>query len=102
MSDSQPLRDSFALVGKSGDEVPRYFYSYLVLIAPEVRPMFPVAMGMQRDRLVADPIAASVVAWVTAQEARSLSRSSESVPGSAEYTVRARARSRWAETSIVR
>lgn len=53
MSDSQALRDSFALVGKSGDEVPRYFYSYLFLIAPEVRPMFPVAMGMQRDRLVA-------------------------------------------------
>lgn len=53
MSDSQALRDSFALVGKSGDEVPRYFYSYLFLIAPEVRPMFPVAMGAQRDRLVA-------------------------------------------------
>lgn len=53
MSDSQALRDSFALVGKSGDEVPRYFYSYLFLIAPEVRPMFPVAMGTQRDRLVA-------------------------------------------------
>ncbi|MEU6419839.1 hypothetical protein [Streptomyces spiralis] len=27
------MRDSFALVGKSGDEVPRYFYSYLFLIA---------------------------------------------------------------------
>ncbi|MFE9093291.1 globin domain-containing protein [Streptomyces sp. NPDC007264] len=53
MSDSQALRDSFALVGKSGDEVPRYFYSYLFLIAPEVRPMFPIAMGAQRDRLVA-------------------------------------------------
>lgn len=53
MSDSQALRDSFALVGKSGDEVPRYFYSYLFLIAPEVRPMFPVHMGSQRDRLVA-------------------------------------------------
>ncbi|MGW0083549.1 globin domain-containing protein [Streptomyces sp. NPDC003393] len=53
MSDSQALRDSFALVGKSGDEVPRYFYSYLFLIAPEVRPMFPVSMGLQRDRLVA-------------------------------------------------
>ncbi|MFI0899979.1 globin domain-containing protein [Streptomyces sp. NPDC020983] len=52
MSDSQALKDSFALVGKSGDEVPRYFYSYLFLIAPEVRPMFPVNMGMQRDRLV--------------------------------------------------
>ncbi|MGW4883888.1 globin domain-containing protein [Streptomyces murinus] len=33
--------------------MPRYFYSYLFLIAPEVRPMFPVAMGAQRDRLVA-------------------------------------------------
>ncbi|MFI9604550.1 globin domain-containing protein [Streptomyces sp. NPDC004069] len=53
MSDAQALRDSFALVGKSGDEVPRYFYSYLFIIAPEVRPMFPVAMGAQRDRLVA-------------------------------------------------
>jgi NAD(P)H-flavin reductase len=53
VSDAQALRDSFALVGKSGDEVPRYFYSYLFLIAPQVRPMFPVAMGTQRDRLVA-------------------------------------------------
>lgn len=53
MSDTQALRDSFALVGKSGDEVPRYFYSYLFLIAPQVRPMFPVSMGTQRDRLVA-------------------------------------------------
>ncbi|MFF4764024.1 globin domain-containing protein [Streptomyces sp. NPDC001292] len=53
MSDAQALRDSFALVGKSGDEVPRYFYSYLFIIAPEVRPMFPVSMGAQRDRLVA-------------------------------------------------
>jgi NAD(P)H-flavin reductase len=53
VNDSQALRDSFALVGKSGDEVPRYFYSYLFLIAPEVRPMFPVSMGTQRDRLVA-------------------------------------------------
>ena len=52
MSDTQALRDSFALVGKSGDEVPRYFYSYLFLIAPQVRQMFPVDMGMQRDRLV--------------------------------------------------
>lgn len=53
MSDSPTLRDSFALAGKSGDEVPRYFYSYLFLIAPEVRPMFPISMGPQRDRLVA-------------------------------------------------
>jgi NAD(P)H-flavin reductase len=53
VNDSQALRDSFALVGKSGDEVPRYFYSYLFLIAPQVRPMFPVSMGQQRDRLVA-------------------------------------------------
>lgn len=53
VSDTQALRDSFALVGKSGDEVPRYFYSYLFLIAPQVRPMFPVSMGQQRDRLVA-------------------------------------------------
>jgi NAD(P)H-flavin reductase/hemoglobin-like flavoprotein len=51
VSDTQALRDSFALVSKSGDEVPRYFYSYLFLIAPEVRPMFPVSMGTQRDRL---------------------------------------------------
>jgi hypothetical protein len=56
----------------------------------------------QRDRSTADPVPAWVVECVAAQEARSLSRSSESVPGSAEYTVRARVRSRWAETSIVR
>ena len=53
MTDSQALRESFALVGKSGDEVPRYFYSYLFLIAPEVRQLFPISMGAQRDRLVA-------------------------------------------------
>ncbi len=52
MSDPQALKDSFAIVCEAGDEVSQYFYSYLFLIAPEVRPMFPVAMGAQRDRFV--------------------------------------------------
>jgi NAD(P)H-flavin reductase/hemoglobin-like flavoprotein len=34
-----------------GDEVPLYFYSHLFAHHPEVREMFPVAMGAQRDKL---------------------------------------------------
>lgn len=36
-----------------GDEVPLYFYSHLFLTHPELRDMFPVAMGSQRDKLFA-------------------------------------------------
>jgi NAD(P)H-flavin reductase/hemoglobin-like flavoprotein len=36
-----------------GDEVPLYFYSHLFASHPEVRDMFPVAMGAQRDKLFA-------------------------------------------------
>jgi NAD(P)H-flavin reductase/hemoglobin-like flavoprotein len=53
MIDARALRESFAAVCRQGDEVPRYFYSHLFLVAPEVRPMFPVSMGIQRDRLLA-------------------------------------------------
>ncbi|MEV7326328.1 globin domain-containing protein [Streptomyces sp. NPDC093970] len=53
MIDAQVLRDSFARASRSGSEVTRYFYSHLFLLAPEVRPMFPVVMDAQRDRLLA-------------------------------------------------
>lgn len=50
--DSAALKDSWALVAKSGDEVPLFFYSHLFLSHPELRSMFPISMSAQRDRLV--------------------------------------------------
>jgi NAD(P)H-flavin reductase len=50
--DADRLRASFGQVAEFGDEVPLYFYSYLFLRHPEVRPMFPPSMAAQRDRLV--------------------------------------------------
>lgn len=52
MIDAQRLKDSFALVGGFGDEVPMFFYSHLFLCHPETRSMFPVSMMQQRDRLL--------------------------------------------------
>jgi NAD(P)H-flavin reductase/hemoglobin-like flavoprotein len=52
MVDTQRLKDSFAKVAASGDEVPLYFYSHLFLCHPETRDLFPVSMTAQRDRLV--------------------------------------------------
>ena len=52
MVDADRLKASFGLVAEYGDEVPLYFYSYLFLRHPEVRPMFPPSMAAQRDRLV--------------------------------------------------
>jgi NAD(P)H-flavin reductase len=46
------LRESWAMVAKSGDEVPQFFYSHLFLSHPEVREMFPISMSAQRDKLV--------------------------------------------------
>ncbi|MFG1816583.1 globin domain-containing protein [Kribbella sp. NPDC049174] len=50
--DPAALKSSWALVAKSGDEVPLFFYSHLFLSHPEVREMFPVSMAHQRDKLV--------------------------------------------------
>ncbi|WP_406841645.1 FAD-binding oxidoreductase (plasmid) [Streptomyces sp. AHU1] len=50
--DARALRESFEMACRSGDEVPQYFYAQLFLRAPEVRSMFPVSMGAQRDRLL--------------------------------------------------
>ncbi len=51
--DTDRLRQSFALVAAhGGDEVVLYFYSHLFASAPEARPLFPVAMTGQRDRLL--------------------------------------------------
>ena len=50
--DPAALKSSWALVAKSGDEVPLFFYSHLFLSHPEVREMFPVSMAAQRDKLV--------------------------------------------------
>ncbi len=50
--DPAALKNSWALVAKSGDEVPLFFYSHLFLSHPEVREMFPVSMAHQRDKLV--------------------------------------------------
>jgi len=50
--DPVALKNSWAVVAKSGDEVPLFFYSHLFLSHPEVREMFPVSMAAQRDKLV--------------------------------------------------
>jgi NAD(P)H-flavin reductase/hemoglobin-like flavoprotein len=50
--DPAALKDSWAIVAKSGDEVPLYFYSHLFLSHPELRDMFPISMAAQRDKLV--------------------------------------------------
>ncbi|MFI6678700.1 globin domain-containing protein [Kribbella sp. NPDC050469] len=46
------MKDSWALVAKSGDEVPLHFYSHLFLSHPELRTLFPTSMSAQRDKLV--------------------------------------------------
>lgn len=51
--DTSALKESWAVVAKSGDDVPMFFYSHLFVSHPELRPMFPVSMVGQRDKLVA-------------------------------------------------
>jgi len=46
------LKANFAAVATHGDDVIMYFFSYLFLTHPEVRPMFPLSMTAQRDRLL--------------------------------------------------
>ncbi len=50
--DTAALKETWALVAKSGDEVPLYFYSHLFLSHPELRELFPISMAAQRDKLV--------------------------------------------------
>ena len=50
--DVQALKDTWAAVAASGDEVPHHFYSHLFLSHPETRDLFPVSMSSQRDKLV--------------------------------------------------
>ena len=50
--DPAALKANFAAVATHGDDVIMYFFSYLFLTHPEVRPMFPLSMTAQRDRLL--------------------------------------------------
>jgi NAD(P)H-flavin reductase len=50
--DTAALKGSWASVAAAGDDVPLYFYSHLFLSHPDVRPMFPIQMSGQRDKLV--------------------------------------------------
>jgi len=45
------IRETFAYLGKAGDEAVGYFYAWLFLRRPELRLLFPPAMDEQRDRL---------------------------------------------------
>ncbi len=45
------IHETFALVGKAGDEAAAYFYAWLFLRQPALRDLFPPAMDEQRDRL---------------------------------------------------
>ncbi|WP_432488348.1 globin domain-containing protein [Kineococcus sp. SYSU DK018] len=49
--DVAAMRASFAKAAAAGDEAPLFFYSHLFLRHPETRPMFPVSMVHQRDKL---------------------------------------------------
>jgi NAD(P)H-flavin reductase/hemoglobin-like flavoprotein len=49
--DTAALKASWGKVAAAGDDVPLYFYSHLFLSHPEVRPMFPIQMSGQRDKL---------------------------------------------------
>ena len=51
--DSSALKRTWSMAASLGDDVPLYFYSHLFATHPEVREMFPVAMGAQRDKLFA-------------------------------------------------
>lgn len=51
--DPAVLTSTFAAVAARGDDAAMYFYNYLFLIRPELRSLFPLAMGEQRDRFLA-------------------------------------------------
>src|SRR5260370_6130883 len=45
------IHETFAAVGKAGDEAAAYFYAWLFLRQPPLRNLLPPAMDEQRDRL---------------------------------------------------
>ena len=51
--DPARLKESWSRVAAHGDQAAAYFYSWLFLAHPEVRPMFEVSMAGQRDKLLA-------------------------------------------------
>lgn len=50
--DAQRLKDNFAQVAQHGNAVALFFYSDLFLRNPQLRDLFPIGMGHQRDRLL--------------------------------------------------
>ena len=50
--DTAALKASWTQAKALGDEVPQYFYAHLFLTHPELRPMFPIRMTGQREKLV--------------------------------------------------
>jgi NAD(P)H-flavin reductase/hemoglobin-like flavoprotein len=50
--DPAALKGSWASVARHGDAVPSFFYATLFTAHPQLRPMFPMSMAAQRDRLV--------------------------------------------------
>jgi hemoglobin-like flavoprotein len=50
--DSDILKLTWELALEHGDQFAGFFYAHLHLAHPETRPMFPVSMAQQRDRLV--------------------------------------------------
>jgi NAD(P)H-flavin reductase/hemoglobin-like flavoprotein len=50
--DTAALKASWARVAPLGDQAAAYFYATLFSLDPELREMFPTAMGGQRDRLL--------------------------------------------------
>lgn len=50
--DAQKLKDNFALVGANGVDVAEYFYADLFAREPQLRSLFPAAMGRQYEVLL--------------------------------------------------
>jgi NAD(P)H-flavin reductase/hemoglobin-like flavoprotein len=50
--DANALQRSWDQVTRHGDQVALYFYSHIFVSHPEVRSMFPLSMGNQRDKFV--------------------------------------------------
>jgi methyl-accepting chemotaxis protein len=55
--DAQLLRDSLALIAPVADQLIADFYDRLFAEYPQVRPMFPAEMDLQRERLLKAVIA---------------------------------------------
>lgn len=55
---AQLLKESWILVEDQRDRLGRYFYARLFLLNPELRPLFPLQMDIQQDRLLESIITA--------------------------------------------